>query len=1722
MNSSAIQRFVAACALFAPLACSTLDAAEPLRVFIRGGKKSHGPGAHEHEQFLKDWTALLNQRGAKCEGAMDFPTAEQLDRTDVLVLYAQEGGTVVLKQRSDLDKFLARGGGVAVIHTAAVSHDAEHWKSIIGGAWVQARTKWLEGPMSLYFSDREHPITAEASNYDLDDEIYYDLDLSPDIRVLAAAWTPNPRGANARAAERAQQLTGGGKKVSVYDIQPQIWTYERTLDGAAQPYRAFVHIPGHLYKNFSLPQFRAVLLRGVAWAGKRENVDELCAREELAALRYPAGGPSRPEDALKKIEVHPEFELQLIAAEPLINKPINIDWDPQGRLWVAETPEYPNGRRQVNVEPWKDSGSLEKGKYDRPARDRISILSDSDNDGRMDKKHVFFEGLELVTSFVFYKDGVIACAAPDVWWIRDTDGDEKAETVTKLYTGLGIGDTHAVINNLRWGLDGWIYATHGYSDTNDVKSGDGARHFGRIGSGVVRFKPDGSGFEQYSSKGGNTWGLDVAWDGEVFYTQPTSGDLLMHIVMPESALARGSMSGVTSFKPLIVREKSFPVLTYDQQAYVQIDVVGGFTASAGCAIYDGSAWPPQWRTSYFTTEPTINVVHHEIVSPSGVSYRAARVPERAETEFMRGRDYWFRPIETRIGPDDALFLCDFYNQAVIHNDTRGPQHGPANAAVRPDRDHYFGRLYRVQHKQSVKFEIPNLKAAPADNLIVALEHPNRHVRFTALRLLSEGKADAAPAIEQVFSSTKPASTRLLALWALHRLGSLKMAALTAALNDPDAAMRKNAAFIAAEQPSVAQTDLIKRLDDAEARVRLAALLALGGRELESGTAKALIAAIPKLDDGWMQSALLGAGAKNPSLLIEAAFSADKPQGLDRIIERLAAQLAASRDGAQAGKVIVSIAGKPDTTLVLKQAVLKALSKSEFPAPELTPELSAALQKLVTHSATAASALPLAARWDKSGALTAEVKKQIGPLQTKLGDTSRPEAERQEIITTLLGLVVADSSIIPAVAALLTSEASPSLKRHVIAALGTVENDAAGQQLATLFPQLDPALQDAALDQVLKRSDWTLAFLDSAQAGSIDLGKLSPANKDRLRNHPGKGVARRVNSLMAQTSSSKEKDAIIAKLIPLVTQPGDAAKGKPIFTVTCAICHKFGDLGRDAGPTLEGMGAHGPADLLVHIVDPNREVDPSFRAWNFELKNGQFQSGIIARENPKSVVVRNQVGEIEIAVDDIKSRQDTGRSLMPEGFEALGGEMLRDMLAFVCGSETRFRFLDLSKAYTADGRRGLFGSEENERERVQFAKFGTVTVEGVPFYLADPVKAYGGRNLVVLRGGPRNAFSQSYPQRVEVSPNVTAAKLHFLSGVGGWAWPWAGDDTRGQPAMKVTLQYAGGGNEEIVLKNGEHFADYVGEIEVPGSKLARGVAFNSQIRHFSLTPQRREVISRIVLESANPRISPVVAAITAELPAGPAGSPTPASKSAEKTAPSDEAAPNIPKIASGAAADPSGGRVLLAGGGSAHDFQKWFNERDVATLKAAGFSPNYTENPETAAAALHDSEVFVMSTNQAEFSALGFRRALDDFLNAGKGVIFLHAGVWYNFRDWPEFNKTLVGGGARGHDKLGEFEVSVVKPDHPAMAGLPPSFKITDELYYVAPEEGASPFVVLAKTSVSQGKKQEHPSVWTVPHAKGRILCVALGHDGRSHDLPEFQKLLVNGVKWAAGKPAPKP
>jgi putative membrane-bound dehydrogenase-like protein len=1660
--------------------------AAPLRVFIRSGPKTHGPGAHDHPRFLAEWTTLLTERGVVARGAARFPSAEELADTDVLILHAPEAGNIAKgDEREALDGFLRRGGGIVVIHAAAVSRDPDWYRTIIGGSWRFGTTRWLEGPLHLYFTDRVHPITTGASNWAMDDEIYYDLDLQPEARVLAAAYTPKASGArNAAAQKRADELTGGGKKVSVYDYQPQMWTYERTLEGAQHPYRAFVSLPGHYYATFNRPNYRALLLRGIAWAAGQDNVDVLCRPEELGdGLRYVEGGPVSPAKAAATLEVHPEFTATLVAAEPLVTKVMNIDWDERGRLWVGETPEYPNGRRVPNVTPWKETGSLHPTRTDRPAEDRISWLEDSNGDGVMDRKVVFADGLELVTGFVLYRRGVIAATAPDIWFLEDTDGDGRADRRTKLYTGLGIADTHAVINNLRWGLDGWIYATHGYS-RGEVTSPDGRTAFGVANNGVVRFKPDGSAFEQYSSRGGNTWGLEITWDGQVIWTQPTTGTVLFHTLLPESILAKGRIPGTTSWKGMITGQRTYPLMNWTEQAYVQIDQVGRFTAAAGCAIYDGGAWPDRWKGSYFTGEPTLNIVHHQFLRPEGPSFRTEKEAGFEETEFIRSRDLWFRPIETRIGPDGALYVVDFYNQAVIHNDTRGPVHGPANAALRPDRDHHFARIWRIQHREARVLPDPQLDARNAASLVRAIDsHPNQHVRATAWRLLRENfpnhSALASPA---------------------RRMGSTVERTY--------------------EEARSATTDPARR---------------------------AVLDRFAAATDDWTRSALVAAATDHPAELIAAALADTRGSVFAPFVSAVLPALPAK------GRAMVVTAAASSPSDALASTALRGLMAAPALAGPADADELAALRRLLQRPGTAVAALPLAVRDDRDNRLVDLTDPLTASLLARIVAPDTAEPDRLEAALSLLALPARRTAVLERVTALLTAPGTPAkLQTPLLAALGAIGGDDAGRAVIVIWAG---TRTPAAFDQILRRVEFTRLLLADLAEGRINPASLSLGDVARLRTHPNRDLAREAAALMAKLNPvALQKDELIARLTPEVEKPGDFARGRAIYAAACAVCHRHNDVGLvDIGPPLSGMGAHGPATLLVHILDPNREVDPSFWQWNITTKKGETLSGIIVSENAAGLTLRSLGGDHELRSEDIATRENTRRSLMPEGFEGMGSEGLRDLLTYLASADQGFRVLDLRDAYTANSRRGMFRREDATAETIAVQRFGDVKVHGVPFFVMDSAKSATGRNVLALKGGPgSDGFSEDYPRRVVLNVNAAVSSVQLLSGLGGGAWPQGGDAAKGQPVLSVTAVFADGTREEHVLRNGIHFAHYESSDELTGAKAADGFTRAGRARLISLPLRTAGLVRQLELESYDNDVVPCTLAVTVELSRStPTAAPSPSGTHAAAAASAPTAANLGPQAkanpgtatattAAAAAIGPREGgkgdqplpktqpvrwktgqtRVMLIGGGSSHDFAAYFNAMDRAILQDAGFTVHYTEDRDQAATELASADVAVVSVNRKHFDTPEYRAALMAFAQAGKGIVLLHAGTWFAYPQWPELNAALVGGGSRGHDRLGAFTVRNVQPGHPVMRGVPERFEVTDELYYVNAEParlppGTAPIEILAETSPSQKYGVPHPSVWITRHPQARVVGIALGHDQRTHEHPAFRALLNNAVRWSA-------
>jgi putative heme-binding domain-containing protein len=574
------------------------------------------------------------------------------------------------------------------------------------------------------------------------------------------------------------------------------------------------------------------------------------------------------------------------------------------------------------------------------------------------------------------------------------------------------------------------------------------------------------------------------------------------------------------------------------------------------------------------------------------------------------------------------------------------------------------------------------------------------------------------------------------------------------------------------------------------------------------------------------------------------------------------------------------------------------------------------------------------------------------------------------------------------------------------------------------------------------------------------------------------------------SETAAVESWIEENLPALLASGDAQRGAEVFRANCAVCHSTdlldGDEGH-VGPALDGMGAHGREHLLPFILRPNLSVEAAYLEYVAETVDGTFASGVLVSDAPDAITLAGSGGEVRVRRDELASLRSTGRSPMPTGFESLGAEALRDLLTFLCQGYEDYRILPLADRMSSTTR-ALYDATRDAKE-MRFRRFGVVEVEGVPYEIVDPDRSPSGSNALVLKGGAAADWDSKLkmPQRVEVPVGGPVLRMHVLGGIAAWGHPFFGT---GEDLVRWTWVYADGVEETVVLRDGHEFADWIGRHDVPGSEFVEDLLAPGswgQVRRFHLDPGRPSVsVDRVVLESFDNRMAPTFLALTAQVGG---------------------------ELAVSAATEPGAARVLVVGGGSSHDFRRWFDEALVETLEGTpGLSAGevaYTDRVWEIAPQLEHLEVLVLACNQP-LADPELRRELFAFVEGGGGLLVLHASSWFNWSDWPEYNRELVGGGSRSHAPYGEFEVRLEVTDHPLTDGLPGTFRLRDELYRFEPLPDGAPLRPLATGSAGS---DAYPVVLVREGAAGRVVVVTLGHDGEAHAHPAFRRLMRNAASW---------
>jgi putative membrane-bound dehydrogenase-like protein len=779
----------------------------------------------------------------------------ELAKYDALLLYANHD-TITKSQEKALLDFVNSGHGFIPIHSASwCFQNSPAYIAMVGGQFHTHKT----GTFTADIVKPDHPVMKGLKPFETWDETYVHDHIAKDITVLM-------------------------ERVEGDHHEP--WTWVRNQGKGRVFYTAY----GHDERTWSQPAFQQLVKNGIVWAVS-DAVRNQWAQLDIPEFKYVDSGqipnyerrnpplqlqlPLSPRESMQHIQVPPGFELQLFASEPDIVKPISMAWDERGRLWIAETIDYPN-----DIHPGQ------------PGRDRIKILEDTNNDGKADKFTVFAENLNIPTGLVFANGGVIVSAMPNFLFLKDTDGDDKADVQQVLLGGWGFGDTHAGPSNLRYGFDNHIYGAVGYSSFRGLVNGDSLR----FGQAIYRMERDGKNLEQVAAFSNNTWGLGFSETFDIFGSTANNTHAV-YVGIP--------LRYVNDAKGLVPRFGSEKIDGHYAMAPItpnvrQVDVFGGFTAAAGFNLYTARAYPQEyWNRIALVSEPTGRLTHRAILEKKGAGF-----VEKDGWNLLASNDDWVGPVDAQVGPDGQVWVSDWYNFIIQHNPTpAGFENGKGNAYENPLRDHTRGRIYRVVYKGAPAYKPMSLsKDRPAD-LVKALTNDNLFWRLTAQRLLVErGNKDVAPQLIRLVNDRKVDGLglnpgALHALWTLDGLGLLDgsnaqaTAAAVAALKHPAAGVRKAAVQVLPTTP--ASVELIRSaglLTDSDPHTRLAAILVLAEVPASDALGAELyaIGKTPAVDgDEWLSNAVYVAAAQHRAGYFKA-YAADLGAGPFRALaDRLA-------------------------------------------------------------------------------------------------------------------------------------------------------------------------------------------------------------------------------------------------------------------------------------------------------------------------------------------------------------------------------------------------------------------------------------------------------------------------------------------------------------------------------------------------------------------------------------------------------------------------------------------------------------------------------------------------------------------------------------------------------------------------------------------------------------------------------------------------------------------
>ncbi|EMB17805.1 PVC-type heme-binding CxxCH protein [Rhodopirellula europaea] len=1490
-------------------------------------------GFHKPSEFYRHLAEPLREQGIELrytEKLGDI-SPESLKKYDGLMIFANIE-RITPESESALLDFVNQGGGLITVHCASFCFlNSPKYIDLVGGQFQSHGFTRFETKIVA----ADHPIMNGLNPIRSMDESYRHSKLNPDKTVLET-----------RSSESGP--------VSNPDGEPYTWV--RTSGEGRVFYTAW----GHDHRTWSNVDFQRLIARGTLWAcgetltafvgdddsdqPKAEAVtaanrpfstpemdppsvdDETFSATDVGAKipNYTPGAQwgtqaeplsmmQDPQQAEKSIDAYatpkglnlaiwakesgenwPNQEIDHEKAAGLRGKPIAMNWDENGRLWVCETVDYPNELKE------------------KPAvgRDRIKVCEDTDNDGQADKFTVFAENLSIPSTLVCYRGGVIVQDGQTTVYLKDTDGDGKADFRQSLITGWAMGDTHGGVSNFQYAPDNWIWGMQGYNNSQPVINGEPQQRFRQgfwrfkvragasdqtapafaidANSGAVAEKTTNE-FDEHTIRvdalefirgtNNNTWGLGFSEEGYVFGST-ANGCPSVHMPIPNRYYDQVGGWSPETLGPISENFRFNPI----DDKIRQVDYHGGYTAACGSAIYTARNYPQTWwNRIQMVCGPTGHLVGSFVLEKDGANYRS-----RNAFNTVASIDDWSAPIMSEVGPDGNVWVLDWYNYIVQHNPTpNGFQTGKGAAYESDLRDKRFARVYRLLADESGSpspSRTMELASASNEDLVEALKSDNFFWRRAAQRLLVEREATNESTLKALVALVNREEVDEIglnpaAMHAIWTLSGLAESDSVAAAESLAAACKsgfehvsspvRNAAVGFCHEDQLAQAIEAGLQKDVDPKVRLTVLLRVAeGNAQNAIDGDGLAGLLPSIQtDDVLLDAWTSAASTDPTSAIVAITKMDQAS-LDAITQRvsvLAEHLARNRPTAeQIGQLLLI---DPNSSLAV--TVWEGLANG-WPR-DLTISLPEASQMLVrdrfladdTSVESKAAILAVADRWSVEN-----LNEIVGEIQDELLTTamdSGAEADaRLSAWDQSIRLAPNSPKILDAAEEFFTPQLSPETGVEALRSLQTARTEGLTGTLLELRTSLGPKLGSQILTLLLSRAESTEDLLNAIAEGQVQFNDLQLDQRQALLNHPTDSIAARAKKLMESRGAmvTSNRQSLVDQWMPVTQQEGEVTNGIAMFKKHCAACHIHGEMGNEIGPNLTGMSVHPKEEILINVLDPSRSVENNFRTYQILTVDGNVLSGMLAGESANSLRIIDTQGKEKLVLrEDIEEMTSSAKSLMPEGFEsAMTKAEMADLLSFLAKRGTHAP-LSISSVATINGSNGLPGFRGRPGDKFELDSYGRVEVEGIPFELIDPQGDRIANIIGLQQASPRRPSTLPESVSIDCSGNVEA--IHLLGGVAWAAYPRFKDETT---SMIVRRHYGDGTRSDYELINGKHIVTYQAGEDVPESTSAIK-ANGKQVRYLKIPAESDKELTKIEFLKGGDFSIPLVFAVTVEFAGG---------------------------------------------------------------------------------------------------------------------------------------------------------------------------------------------------------------------------------------------------------------